>query len=857
MSTTSFHRAALLQIACLSGLPLSAHAAGGPENALVVVNADSWASMAVANAYIDARGIPQSNVVYLRDIPSFERVSVDEFRQKILQPVVRTAELRGIARQIDYVLYSSDFPTAVDVSSDMAGKQFPKVITQPASSTGLTFFYQFTLAKNPGYLGMNTNLYFRQIAQTPAGPRWPDDEMARYQRATKVLQDFGARREQERQAKEKEETEAKKAGRIPFVEKRDPDSMAQEFAGLRAAGAELLALKEKHPGHTELLYNIACLRALLGEPDAAVEALREAMEHGWWDMAHARRDPDLRSLQERADFKLLDVRVNDVKFDLWPTSGFRSSVGWSPNGQPVAIDKGFRYLLPTVLAQTSGRGLSVPESIEHLRRSIAADGSRPKGTIYFMQNGDVRSTTREWGFARAAEKLGSLGIATSIEKGTVPIGKNDIAGAVVGIADFDWSKTGSSILPGAICEHLTSFGGALEEGAGQTPLAAFLRAGAAGASGAVTEPYALQAKFPTPFIHWHYAQGCTLAEAFYQSVAAPYQLIVIGDALCAPWKKRIIPVVSELAPESVVKGQMKFTPTFQTPDGIAPAVTELLFNGRKVAIAKPGEPLIFDTTIAPDGRHEFVVNAVGADALATQGSVKIPLNIRNRESQIAINAPSGDWPWNKTLALEANAPGAMAIAFFHNLRELGRMQGETGSLNIDPKTLGQGKVRILAVAIFGGAKETWSAPVELNVTPPKPLAASSVAAGQKLEPGFRVIPAGQPGVVMQDSAGDWLKKAGVASNSEFSVEGWFEVESDDVYQFQIRGPERLSIAIDGQPLEWPRGTAWWFVPVSLAKGLHRVRIEGKATGEPFLDVRFGGKGTRRLNGATFRHSIAQ
>ena len=27
--------------------------------------------------------------------------------------------------------------------------------------------------------------------------------------------------------------------------------------------------------------------------------------------------------------------------------------------------------------------------------------------------------------------------------------------------------------------------------------------------------------------------GCTLAEAFYQSVLAPYQLLVVGDPLCA------------------------------------------------------------------------------------------------------------------------------------------------------------------------------------------------------------------------------------------------------------------------------------------------------------------------------------
>ena len=59
----------------------------------------------------------------------------------------------------------------------------------------------------------------------------------------------------------------------------------------------------------------------------------------------------------------------------------------------------------------------------------------------------------------------------------------------------------------------------------------FLRHGAAGSSGTVTEPYAIQAKFPTPFIQTVYAHGYTLGEAFYQSVSGPYQLLIVGDAL--------------------------------------------------------------------------------------------------------------------------------------------------------------------------------------------------------------------------------------------------------------------------------------------------------------------------------------
>jgi hypothetical protein len=154
-----------------------------------------------------------------------------------------------------------------------------------------------------------------------------------------------------------------------------------------------------------------------------------------------------------------------------------------------------------------------------------------------MFNGDIRSRTREWGFAAAARLLEEAGVAAVVEEGVLPRNRSDIAGAMVGTANFDFAGSGSRILPGAICEHLTSCGGVLTWSDFQTPLTEWLRDGAAGASGTVTEPLAMQAKFPYPFIHVHYARGATLAEAFYQSVAAPYQLLIVGDPLCRPWAK--------------------------------------------------------------------------------------------------------------------------------------------------------------------------------------------------------------------------------------------------------------------------------------------------------------------------------
>ena len=71
----------------------------------------------------------------------------------------------------------------------------------------------------------------------------------------------------------------------------------------------------------------------------------------------------------------------------------------------------------------------------------------------------------------------------------------------------------------------------------QILLSEFLDAGAAGASGAVYEPYAIAPKFPSSRWHAHYARGSTLAESYYQSVSGPCQLLLVGDPLCCPFGK--------------------------------------------------------------------------------------------------------------------------------------------------------------------------------------------------------------------------------------------------------------------------------------------------------------------------------
>ena len=63
------------------------------------------------------------------------------------------------------------------------------------------------------------------------------------------------------------------------------------------------------------------------------------------------------------------------------------------------------------------------------------------------------------------------------------------------------------------------------------------------------------------------------------------------------------------------------------------------------------------------------------------------------------------------------------------------------------------------------------------------------------------------------------------------------------------------LAVDGVAQDWPRGKEWWFVPVNLAKGLHRLNVTAVGTAQSVLEIRFGGPGAFRLDGSRFKRLV--
>ncbi len=585
---------ALTTIAVVGVLVLAvagpAWAGGGPENLLLVVNPQSPASLTIANHYIQLRQIPPANVVYLPWDPKAETTDIDAFRQRILRPVILATRKHRPADQIDYVVYSSDFPWGVRLDSDLkkfeaalvktaereaekAGKTsdgklppWMKIFTPVGSLTGLTYLWEPVLMDNPGYLKLRNNFY--------------------------------------------------------------------------AAPAD------------------------------------------------------------------------------GPTRAFRSSQHFAAEGQATDSD-GVQYMLSVVLGVTSGRGNSVAEVLDYLGRSATADGTHPKGTIYYCENSDIRSRVRHAGFPRAVRALKALGVDATIVEGTLPSHENDVQGLMTGVAAFEWKVCGSTILPGAICEHFTSLGGVMSKGMSQTPLSEFLRYGAAAASGTVTEPYAIADKFPDPMLQVRYAAGCTVAEAFYQSVHGPYQLLIVGDPLCRPWANIPRVAVAGVEANGTIKGTITLRPTATFPHHAAVDHFELFIDGLHHGSCGAGETLPVTSALLADGSHELRVVAVEASPIRSQGRCILPVKTANYGRTIEVSAsPPRVLRGGTPLAITANAPGCTIVAVLQGSRIVAKINGPQGRVEIDPATLGSGPVRLQVMGLSQQPRENVVArPLDFEVEP--------------------------------------------------------------------------------------------------------------------------------------------
>ncbi len=204
--------------------------------------------------------------------------------------------------------------------------------------------------------------------------------------------------------------------------------------------------------------------------------------------------------------------------------------------EPTAMPFSMLALRPSMLLAAS----DVVQAKALIDRGVAADGAMtrnqaPKAAAVFARTEDAARNVRSPAFPPAGA-LAQHRLEVKVEQGIRPRPAGEQlmlyqtgATRVDGLERWHFA-------PGAVADHLTSFGGVLDGSTGQMPATAWIDAGATASHGTVSEPCNYTQKFPHPqLLLMRLLEGATVLEAYWKSVAWPAQSLFIGEPLAAPY----------------------------------------------------------------------------------------------------------------------------------------------------------------------------------------------------------------------------------------------------------------------------------------------------------------------------------
>lgn len=267
-------------------------------------------------------------------------------------------------------------------------------------------------------------------------------------------------------------------------------------------------------------------------------------------------------------------------------------------------------------------------------QGVSSDASFPAGPVLLVTTFDTLRSTRSVLFADAildSRIQGNVELVATNQNS--PYGLGRLLGYQTGLAQFTVSP--NTFVPGAMADSLTSYGGVILQPNGQTTLLAFLAAGASGSYGTLVEPCDDPRKFPSPRDYFYQARGFSLAECYYQSLLNPYQGLVVGEPLAAPFAQPASGVWNNLGPGALLIGRTNLFVQFAATDSDHPLGQVDLFldgtfletitnypptEGNLVSVSVNGEAINY--TVPDDATLQSVAegltDAINASSTTTQ-----------------------------------------------------------------------------------------------------------------------------------------------------------------------------------------------------------------------------------------------
>src|SRR5258706_8268848 len=154
-------------------------------------------------------------------------------------------------------------------------------------------------------------------------------------------------------------------------------------------------------------------------------------------------------------------------------------------------------------------------------RGVESDGSSPSGTAYLLSTSDKARNVRSVWYPAVEQLFRKRVNVRRLQEDAL----RDTKDVLFYFTGKSWVEGLDTLrfLPGAVADHLTSFGGMLTDSRQMSALK-WLEAGATGSYGTVVEPCNFPQKFSDPaVVIRRYLSGETLIEAYWKSVAWPGQ----------------------------------------------------------------------------------------------------------------------------------------------------------------------------------------------------------------------------------------------------------------------------------------------------------------------------------------------
>ena len=195
-------------------------------------------------------------------------------------------------------------------------------------------------------------------------------------------------------------------------------------------------------------------------------------------------------------------------------------------------------------------------------RGLSADDTYPTGEGWLVRTTDSARSVRYPMFVELTQswshpevmKLNYVDNASGAGSDVIE-NQQGVLFYLTGLATVPKIET-NQYRPGALADHLTSYGGQVPTG-GQMSVVAWLEAGATASYGTVVEPCNYTQKFPDPRrLVPRYYRGASALEAYWKSVAWPGEGLFVGEPLASPWGSSVV---------EYADGTLKITTTLLDP----------------------------------------------------------------------------------------------------------------------------------------------------------------------------------------------------------------------------------------------------------------------------------------------------